>query len=98
PVAADQMRAWLPVHTYPISAGVRGGLAGGVAMAVLACTYGLLKAGSIWYPINLLAAMVYAPSEVPSAAQFNAFHGGIFFLAVVLHLVSSTLVGLLYGA
>ena len=22
PVAADQLRAWLPVHTYPISAGV----------------------------------------------------------------------------
>ncbi len=98
PVAPEQVRAWLPIETYPISAGVKGGLAGSVAMAVLACTYGLLKTGSIWYPINLLAAVVYAPSEVPSAAQFNAFHGGIFFLAVVLHLVSSTLVGLLYGA
>src|SRR5215469_533255 len=55
-------RAWLPVHTYPISAGVKGGFAGSVAMAVLACTYGILKAGSIWYPINLLAAAVYAQS------------------------------------
>src|SRR5215470_13736748 len=53
PVAADQLRAWLPVQTYPVSAGVKGGLAGSVAMAVLACTYGVLKAGSIWYPINL---------------------------------------------
>src|SRR5262250_168494 len=26
PVAAD--RSWLPVHTYPVSAGVKGGLAG----------------------------------------------------------------------
>src|SRR5262245_17192534 len=59
PVAAEQLRAWLPVHTYPISAGVKGGLVGSVAMAVLACGYGLLKAGSIWYPINLLAAVVY---------------------------------------
>jgi hypothetical protein len=98
PVAADQVRAWLPLETYPISAGVKGGLAGSVAMAVLACLYGLLKTGSIWYPINLLAAVVYAPSEVPSASQLNSFHAGIFFLAVVLHLVSSTLVGLLYGA
>ena len=40
-------RAWLPVHTYPISAGVKGGFAGSVAMAVLACAYGVLKAGSI---------------------------------------------------
>src|SRR5258708_27993179 len=55
PIAADQVRAWLPVQTYPISAGVKGGLAGSVAMAVLACAYGVLKAGSIWYPINLLA-------------------------------------------
>jgi hypothetical protein len=98
PVAADQVRAWLPLETYPISAGVKGGLAGSVAMAVLACTYGLLKTGSIWYPINLLAAVVYAPSDVPSAAQLNDFHAGIFFIAAVLHLVSSTLVGLLYGA
>jgi len=32
-------------RTYPVSAGIKGGLAGGIAMAVLACTYGLLKAG-----------------------------------------------------
>jgi hypothetical protein len=98
PVAPEQVRAWLPLETYPISAGVKGGLAGSLAMAALACLYGLLKTGSIWYPINLLAAVVYAPSEVPSASQFNSFHAGIFFLAVVLHLVTSVLVGLLYGA
>jgi hypothetical protein len=98
PVAPELVRAWLPVETYPISAGVKGGLAGSVAMAALACLYGLLKTGSIWYPINLLAAVVYAPSEVPSMSQFNSFHPGLFFLAVVLHLVTSILVGLLYGA
>ena len=98
PIAEDQLRAWLPVHTYPISAGVKGGWAGSVAMAVLACAYGLLKVGSIWYPINLLAAVVYAPSAVPSAVQLNSFHAGIFLIAVLLQLVTSTLVGLLYGA
>ena len=98
PLAPEQVRAWLPVETYPISAGVKGGWAGGVAMAVLACLYGLLKTGSIWYPINLLAAVIYAPSEVPSVSQFHSFHAGIFFIAVLLHLVTSTLVGVLYGA
>jgi hypothetical protein len=98
PVATEQVRAWLPLETYPISAGVKGGLAGSVAMAVLACAYGLLKTGSIWYPINLLGAVVYAPSEVPSAAQFNSFHPIIFFIAFMLHIVTSILVGLLYGA
>src|SRR5260221_9148326 len=98
PVAPDLVRAWLPLETYPVSAGIKGGLGGGVAMAVLACAYGLLKTGSIWYPINLLAAVVYAPSEVPSASQLNSFHPVIFLIAVVLHLVTSILVGMLYGA
>ena len=98
PLAEAQVRAWLPLETYPISAGLKGGLAGSVAMAVLACTYGLLKVGSIWYPINLLGAVIYSQSEVPSAAQLNSFHAVPFFFAVVLHLTGSTLVGLLYGA
>jgi hypothetical protein len=98
PLAEAQVRAWLPLETYPISAGLKGGLAGGVAMAVLACTYGLLSAGSIWYPINLLGAVIYSQSELPSAAQLNSFNAVLFFFAVVLHLTGSTLVGLLYGA
>ncbi len=98
PAGLPGVRAWLPVETYPISAGVKGGLAGSVALAALACLFGLLKMGSFWYPINLLAAVVYAPSEVPPLSQLTSFHAGLFFLAVVLHLVISILVGLLYGA
>jgi len=97
-IAPEQVRAWLPVHTYPISAGVRGGLAGSVAMAVLACGYGLLKVGSVWYPINLLAAVVYAQSVKLGPAELNAFHLDSFAIAVVVHASVSTLVGLLYGA
>src|SRR5260370_8084458 len=52
PVAADQVRAWLPVETYPISAGVKGGLAGSVPMAVLALPLGALKSDTILYPHN----------------------------------------------
>ena len=98
PVAPDLVRAWLPVETYPMSAGLKGGLAGGVAMAVLACTYGLLKAGSIWYPINLLAATVYAQSLKLGPAQLNSFHADSFAIALVLHGIGSFFVGLLYGA
>jgi len=98
PVAADQLRAWLPVQTYPVSAGVKGGLAGGVAMAVLACAYGVLKAGSIWYPINLLAAAIYQQSLKLGPAQLYSFHADSFAIALFLHALVSTLVGLLYGA
>jgi hypothetical protein len=98
PVAAEQVRAWLPVHTYPVSAGVKGGWAGSVAMAVLACAYGVLKAGSLWYPINLLASVVYAQSVKLETTGLNSFHADSFAIAVLLHGVGSTLVGVLYGA
>jgi hypothetical protein len=98
PVAPDLVRAWLPIETYPVSAGIKGGLAGGVAMAVLACAYGLLEAGSIWYPINLLAATVYAESLKLGPAQLNSFHADSFAIALVLHGIGSVFVGLLYGA
>jgi hypothetical protein len=97
-IAADQVRAWLPVQTYPVSAGLKGGLAGSVAMAVLACAYGVLKAGSIWYPINLLAASVYEQSLKLGPAQLYSFHADSFVIALGLHALVSIVVGLLYGA
>ena len=97
-VAPELSRPLLPLETYPVSAGIKGGLAGSVAMAVLACLYGLLKQGSIWYPINLLAATGYAQSLKIGTAWLDAFHLGSFSLAVGIHLFTSLLVGLLYGA
>jgi hypothetical protein len=98
PVAPDQLRAWLPIRTHPISAGVWGGLAGAVAMAVMACAFGLLKAGSIWYPINLLAASVYQQSTILASSRLQAFHLDSFLIALMLHGIVSVTVGLLYGA
>ena len=97
-IAPELVRIWLPLKTYPMSAGIKGGVAGALAMAVLACAYGLLKAGSIWYPINLLAATVYAQSLKLGPAQLNSFHADSFAIALVLHGIGSIFVGLLYGA
>src|SRR5229473_4734696 len=97
-IAPELSRALLPLETYPVSAGIKGGLAGSVAMAVLACLYGFLKQGSIWYPINLLAATVYAQSLQLRATSLSAFYLDSFSLAVIIHLLTSLLVGLLYGA
>lgn len=97
-IAPELSRALLPLETYPVSAGIKGGLAGGVAMAALACLYGFLRQGSIWYPINLLAATVYAQSLQLRATSLSAFYLDSFALAVVIHLLTCLLVGLLYGA
>jgi hypothetical protein len=67
-------------------------------MAVLACAYGVFKAGSIWYPINLLAATVYAQSLKLGTTQLNTFHSASFAIAFVLQGIGSIFVGLLYGA
>jgi hypothetical protein len=98
PLAEAQQRAWLPLETYPVSAGLKGGIVGSAAMAVIASIFGVLHAGSIWYPINLLAAVLYSQSQSLSAEHLNAFHLNSFLIATFLHLLGSCLVGLLYGA
>src|ERR1700742_2942291 len=60
-------RARLPLEIYPISAGVKGGLAGGAVMAVLAIAYGVISHRGIWFPINLLSAGFFPARD--SAAQ-----------------------------
>jgi hypothetical protein len=97
-IAPEVPRALLPLETYPISAGIKGGLAGSVAMAVLACLYGVLKQHSLWYPINLLAATVYSQHMMLTQSSLNSFHLTSFLLASVIHLITSAAVGLLYGA
>jgi hypothetical protein len=90
-------RARLPLEIYPVSAGIKGGLAGAGAMALLAVLYGVASHHSIWYPINLLGAVVYAQTQV-STAEMEAFHLVLLLVATILHLTTSILVGLLYGA
>jgi hypothetical protein len=89
-------RTWLPLEIYPVSAGIKGGLAGGVVMAILAIIYGIVSKHGIWYPINLLAAGFF-PSRVTTAG-IAAFHWDAFLIALAVHLVTSLIVGLLYGA
>ena len=97
-VAQQVQRAWLPIRIYPISAGVKGGLAGGVAMAILAVIYGVLFYHSVWYPINLLAGTLYAPSATPSMEAMMHFRMDWFLFALAMHITMCLLVGLLYGA
>jgi hypothetical protein len=89
----------VPGAVHPYSAGIMGGLAGAVAMAIVACGWGLIFKGSIWLPINLLAAvgdpgMARAVAAHPETLLSFSFIG--FIVACVVHLTTSILVGLLY--
>jgi hypothetical protein len=97
-IAPDVKRVWLPIEIYPISAGIKGGLAGSVAMALLAMTYGLVSRTSIWYPINLLVAGFFPQAVGASTARLAAFDLNALLIAIPLHLIMSLMVGLLYGA
>jgi len=97
-IAPGVNRAWLPLEAYPISAGIKGGLAGCVVMALLAITYGLLSQKSIWYPINLLVAGFFPEMVSATTAQLAKFSPAALLIAIPLHLIISLTVGLLYGA
>jgi hypothetical protein len=91
-------RAQLPLRTYPVSSGILGGIAGGIAMIIPAVIYGLLRFHSLWYTINLLGGMGVYGNRNPSVAELSQFHLSVFLIAFVIHLSTSLLVGLLYGA
>lgn len=91
-------RSYLPIETYPARAGVKGGIAGGIAMIVPAMLYGVLAEHSIWYPVNLLGGAGVAHWRNPSVADIAAFHWQGLIVAIVIHAAASLLVGLLYGA
>ena len=97
-VAAELRRAWLPLEIYPVTAGIKGGLAGGVAMALLAMAYGTVTGTGIWYPINLLAAGFFPSAANLPTSEIAAFHLPRLLIATSIHLLTSLLVGLLYGA
>jgi len=88
-------RARLPLEIYPISAGIKGGLAGSVAMALLAVIYGIVSGHGMWYPINLLSAGFF-PART-TIEQIAGFHWDALIIATIIHLLCSLLVGLLYG-
>ena len=91
-------RAHLPLETYPVLAGIKGGIGGGIAMVIPALIYGLIAHHSIWYPINLLGGAGVANWRNPTAADIAAFHWQGLIVASVIHIATCLLVGLLYAA
>lgn len=91
-------RVFIPVQVHPYTAGLLGGIGGGVGMAIIACLYGLIAQGSLWYPINLLAAAAVPWLANAGVEELKVFHFSGFVVALISHGVISLLVGLLYAA
>ena len=94
----DRHRLRVPVEVQPVSAGIRGGLIGACVMAGCAAIYGILVQRSVWYPLNLLAAVAVPRLADADVATLRAFDGLAATVGLVAHGLTSVLVGTLYAA
>src|SRR5262249_49814682 len=85
----------------PLRSGLVGGVIGGLLMPLPAFVWGLLTHNGIWFPVNLLAALVLPgvgqlpPEELQD--QLRQFHGDWLAGAVAVHACLSVGFGLIYG-
>jgi hypothetical protein len=94
----ERHRKLIPIETFSVAAGIKGGLVGGTAMIVPAALFSLLRYHSIWYAMNLLAAGGFVSWVGESDAFLAEFHLRGLLAASAIHGLASVLIGLLYGA
>ena len=104
PGTVEQLQAGMPGHrpqlpekVHPISAGVRGGIVGGLVMPLPALAWGLLSGHGIWYPVNLLAGMAIPGLGARSVPDLEQFDLTLLVVGVLIHAAVSVVFGLLYG-
>src|SRR5262249_16265106 len=90
-------RMRLPLKVHPISAGVKGGLLGGLLMPIPALLWGLVSRHGIWYPINLLAGMINPSVGNLPVAELERFLLGFLLVGLVIHAIMWVVIGLIYG-
>ena len=90
-------RLRLPQDVHPVSAGLKGGMAGGAAMPVPALLWGLLSGHGLWYPVNLLAGIVLPGVGRMTVPELEQFHASLLVVALVIHVVMSVVIGVIFG-
>jgi hypothetical protein len=90
-------RVRLPLEVYPYSVGLKAGIVGGAAMALVGCVFGVISKGSIWYPINLLAAAAMPALSHASLATLESMNPTALVLGTIIHGSLSILIGVLYA-
>jgi uncharacterized membrane protein YagU involved in acid resistance len=90
-------RMRLPEKVQPISAGLKGGIVGGIIMPIPALLWGQFTGHGIWYPINLLTGMVLPGVDAMTDAELMVFSPSLLVVAVCIHAFFSLALGTIYG-
>src|SRR5262245_42016053 len=90
-------RLRLPGEVHPISAGLKGGLVGGLLMPIPALLWGLSSGHGVWYPVNLLAGMVLPGVNRMTVTELEQFRPALLVFGVIIHVVNSAVIGTIYG-
>jgi hypothetical protein len=94
-------RLRLPLAVHPTSAGIKGGMVGGLVMPVPALLWGWISGHGLWYPVNLLAGMVLPGMGRMAVLELEEylkeFHVSLLLVALVIHAIMSVVIGLIYG-
>jgi hypothetical protein len=77
--------AWLGA----VRAGILGGVVGGTLMAAVAVAWGAATGHGVWYPINLLVALVRPDVANMPTAELATFHESWMIAAAAMHAVLS---------
>jgi len=96
-VGTEGHRVRIPAEIHPYSSGIKAGIAGGIAMALVAMLFGLISQGSVWYPVNLFAAGIVSSLAYADIAELRKFSAVGLMVGTVIHGVVSILVGMLYA-
>ena len=90
-------RLRLPERVHPLSAGIKGGIVGGLVMPIPALIYCLVNGRGIWLPINLLAGMVLPGVGESGVEDLETFRPTLFAMGAAIHVSVSLVLGLIYG-
>lgn len=87
----------VPETVYPYTAGIYGGLLGGLVMIPVAIAYGLMSGHGIWYPVNLIAATLVRSWQHASPEALAEFNLTGLLLGLVIQIIMSAGLGLLFA-
>jgi len=86
-----------PEWVYPYSAGVMGGLIGGMGVALVGAGYGLISGVGIWLPVNLVAAAILRQLQLQPLGEIARFNPLALGTGLILHAGISIALGAMFS-